>query len=293
MSLRTAASAGLLGLLALCPAQAFGHGVPHGTGTLRLNGDRVFSVLSFPVSQLTRGDDDGDGRLSRGELERHRQDITAVVRERLRVESGFDRGEVMFEDLLLPHAEDGGGDLPPATHLGVMRSTRFSHAVTAPRLVAQVFDGPEAGSQFHATFLDERGEPLDRATLSARVPSWRFGAGPAEVARLHAAGAAGWLVRTPLGWLLLGAALASGALLRRRPRWVVAGATGSGGALLLSRALAAHAAFGREFPHTLAAGLGSTAVLGACAVAALGLGLGWTGGASRGSTPGPGSSPPA
>jgi len=272
MSLRSLATACALVLAALSPAGAQAHGVPHGTGTLRLNGDRVFSVLSFPVSLLTRGDDDGDGRLSLEELARHRADITAVVRERLRVESGMERGEVMFEDLLLPHAEDASTGVPPATHLGVMRSTRFSHAVTAPRLVAQLFDGPEGAAQLHATFLDERGTPLDRATLSGKVPSWRFGAGPLEVAGLHARAAAGWLAGTPWAWLLLGAALASGALLRRRPRWSLAGATGAGGALLFYRAFAAHAAGGREFPHTLAGGLGTTAVLGVCAVAALGAG---------------------
>ncbi len=144
---------------------------------MRLNGDRVFSILSFPVSQLSRGDDDGDGRLSAGELQRHQASITAEVRERLRVESGREQGEVMFEDLLLPHAEDGSAEVPPATHLGVMRSTRFAHAVTAPWLVVRAFEGAEAQSTFHASFLDERGGLLERTPLSRAAPAWRFGAG--------------------------------------------------------------------------------------------------------------------
>ena len=272
MSLQTLARACALWLCAGMATGASAHGVPHGTGTLRLNGDRVFSVLSFPVSLLAEGDDDRDGRLSREELQRNRSAISAQLRDQLRVESGREQGEVMFEDLLLPHAEEGSTDIPPSTHVGLMRSTRFSHAVTAPRLVARLFEGPEENAQFQATFLDERGEVLDRATLSRAVPAWRFRAGPLEVAGLHARGAVGWLAGVPAAWGLLGLALGCGAFLRRRPRQALLAATASGSALLLSRAFSEHARYGRELPHTLAGGMGGAVVLAAFTVAAFGAG---------------------
>ncbi|MBM4379252.1 MAG: hypothetical protein FJ086_08120 [Deltaproteobacteria bacterium] len=250
--------------LGLCaarvPPEAHAHGVSHGTGTLRLSGDRALSNPSFPVSLLSRGDDDQDGRLSPEELQRHWNRISTELRERLRLESGLEQGEVMFEDLLLPHSEEGSPGIPPATHVGVMRSTRSSHPVTAPRLVARLFEGPDEGSQFQATFLDERGNVLDRA-------------GPLEVVRLGARSAAGWLAGAPVAWGLLELLLAAGSVLRRMRRWPLLGAATACGALLAFRALAEQAHAGQELPHALAGGLGGAAVLAACAAAAFGAGL--------------------
>ncbi|MEN9796458.1 MAG: hypothetical protein RL653_154 [Pseudomonadota bacterium] len=264
-------AASLLGLLCASGA-AWGHGVPAGTATLRLNGDRVFAVFSVPVTLLGPSDEDGNGQLSLAELERHRADITAVVRTLVRVESGLEKGEVTFEDLLVPHAEADGAQAAAATHLGVMRSTRFPGPVRSARLVLEVFSAePEA--RVEAAFLDERGTLLERATLSRAVPAYRFGARAPEVAWMHAAAAGTWVAQSPWAWGLLLVSLLAGAVFGGRPRRAVGLAAGAGAVLILSRAVVVQAAFGRELPHDVAAGLGTTLVLTACSVAALGVGL--------------------
>lgn len=264
-------AASLLALVCASGA-AWGHGVPAGSATLRLNGDRIFAMFSVPVVLLGPSDEDGNGQLSLSELERHRADVTAVVRTLVRVESGLERGEVTFEDLLLPHEEGDGAPAAAATHLGVMRSTRFSGPVRSARLVLEVFQAePEA--KVEAAFLDERGTLLERATLSRAAPTHRFGMRASEVAWMHAAAAAQWVATSPWAWALLLVSLLAGAAFGSQPRKAVGLAAGAGAVLILSRGVVVQAAFGRELPHDVAAGLGSTAVLTACAVAALGVGL--------------------
>jgi hypothetical protein len=188
------------------------------------------------------------------------------------VESGLEKGEVTFEDLLVPHAEADGSQASAATHLGVMRSTRFSGPVRSARLVLEVFAGePEA--KVEAAFLDERGTLLERATLSRAAPSYRFGARASEVAWMHAAASAEWLARSPWAWALLLLSVLAGALLGGKPRQAMALGAGAGAVLILSRAVVLQAAWGRELPHDVAAGWSTTLVLTACAVAALGVGL--------------------
>jgi hypothetical protein len=261
-------------LLALVCASgtAWGHGVPAGTATLRLHGDRVFAMFSVPVSLLGPADEDGNGQLSLAELERHKPAITEVVRALVRVESGLERGEVTFEDLLLPHAESEGTPAAAATHLGVMRSTRFSGPVRSARLVLELFQvEPEA--KVEAAFLDARGTLLERATLSVAVPSHRFGARASDVAWMHASASAAWVATSAWAWALLLLSLLAGAVFGAQPRRAVALAAGAGVVLILSRAVAVQAAFGRELPHDGVAGFSTTAVLTACSVAALGTGL--------------------
>lgn len=267
-SLRVLLAAALLG----AAGTAWGHGVPAGTATVRLNGDRLFAMFSVPVSLLGTADEDGDGQLSAAELERRRADITEAVRVLVRVESGFEQGEVTFEDLLLPHAEAGEA-APASTHVGVMRSTRFSGPVHSARLALRLFDGDQQEAKVEAALLDERGELLERATLSRAAPTHRFGARAVEVAWLHAAAAGAWVVRSPWAWGLLVLALLAGALLGARPRRAVVFSSGAGVVLLLSRAVVVQGTWGRELPHEVAAGFSTTAVLTACTVAALWVGL--------------------
>lgn len=260
-------------LLLFTAATSWGHGVPAGSASVRLNGDRVFALFSVPVSLLGAADEDRDGQLSLSELEGHREGITAVVRSLVRVESGTERGDITFEDLLLPHAEGEGAAAPAATHLGVMRSTRFSGRVEAPRLVMSVFEGDQEESQVEAAFLDERGTLLERTPLTRAAPSYRFGAGSLEVGWLHAVETARWLVHAPWAWALLVLVPLGTARFRHRKRVAMAWAVGMGSALFLLRAFAVRAEWGRELPHTLAGGWGATAVLGTLVVLMFGLGI--------------------
>jgi len=83
----------LLGALALFVAPANAHFVAAQNGTLNLDGDGAFLVLSVPVSALRGIDEDGDGALSKDELQAQMESI------RQQVQSG---GELLRPEGPLP-----------------------------------------------------------------------------------------------------------------------------------------------------------------------------------------------
>lgn len=81
-----------------------------GQGTVNVVGAAVYTVLSVPASALHDADDDGDGTLDGGELERHEAAIAAEIERRLVVLDGNERARAVRLDLVLSpdHGAAGG-----------------------------------------------------------------------------------------------------------------------------------------------------------------------------------------
>jgi hypothetical protein len=81
----------LLVALAACavlPGSASAHLLPPQNATIHAVGDKVYAVVSVPVSALSGVDDDGDGRLSAAELRRHQGDINRQFQQRFQLSMG-------------------------------------------------------------------------------------------------------------------------------------------------------------------------------------------------------------
>ena len=162
-----------LAIAAVCLAQAASaHMMEAGHGSVRLVGDSAYAVIAVPVAAFAGVDDNKDGLLDRAEVDAHRSALSTQVSALLALESGGEAGSVIFEDLLLSHADEQGGR-GEAT-LVVMRRYRWAGpiaslrmkiglfavpALAAAQLTMRVIDGPrtetvtfKAASSDHAFF---------------------------------------------------------------------------------------------------------------------------------------------
>ncbi|MFT5485061.1 MAG: hypothetical protein ACI9GW_003731 [Halieaceae bacterium] len=68
-------------------------------GTLNILDDRVFMVLSLPISAFEGIDDDSDGRVSMIEFNLHRASIVETIKKEVRLSDEF--GECSLRDIML------------------------------------------------------------------------------------------------------------------------------------------------------------------------------------------------
>jgi len=126
----------LLGAALSVPAQA--HLMENQQGTLNIVGQRGYLVISLPISALKGVDDNRDGRLDGGELQRHSTDIERDLRSRLRVFDGLKAAPL--DGLLLNLSPDEnhreGG---PATHLVLLAVAMFPSEPCDPLMEIRVF----------------------------------------------------------------------------------------------------------------------------------------------------------
>lgn len=108
------------------PHLALAHLVPPGQALLRVDADGVFMIATLPVTALREFDDDHDGLMSLPELGAHRAQLLSQSEALLATRGLSEAGRITFQDLIFPHADDRS--TPPATHLVLMRRTRFAAA---------------------------------------------------------------------------------------------------------------------------------------------------------------------
>lgn len=154
---------------------ASAHLMPAGQGTINIRENSAYALISIPVAALSGFDDDGDGRMSLAELNRHRDALLRQIDARLTLRHAGQAPRTVFEDLLIPHVhppEPPG----PGTHLISMRHLQWPSIPDALTLRADVFDGPPAGRTLalRATW-GERSEPV---VLSAEHAQHAFFRGP-------------------------------------------------------------------------------------------------------------------
>lgn len=166
-------------------APAYAHLMENQQGTLNLVDSRGYLVLSLPVSALTGVDDDGDGRLSAAELQRHSVSIERDLRSRIRV---ADRGVAApLEGVLLNLSPDDqhreGG---PATHLVMLAVAMFRQPPQRPELGVRVF-GRRSEERAFRVVVTQRdsavGPRKETARLTASRPQHEFFALRAPTAR--------------------------------------------------------------------------------------------------------------
>lgn len=145
-------------LLLWPPAGA--HLMAAGQGTINIRDSSAYALISVPVAALSGFDDDGDGRMSLAELNRHREALLRQVDARLALRNAGQLPRTVFEDLLIPH--DHPPDPPgPSAYLTSMRHLQWPSAPDALTLQASVFEGPLSGQPLalRATW-GERSEPV-------------------------------------------------------------------------------------------------------------------------------------
>lgn len=130
-------------LLAAC-GPAFAHLMPAQQGTVTLNGDFAFVVVSLPVSALG-GDDNNDGRLSLKELERNYTAMQQRVEQRARMAEGDAPARLVLVQLMPDEfIREGAG----ASHISAILRFNFQQPPVAPRIELDLFGSGADERQF-------------------------------------------------------------------------------------------------------------------------------------------------
>lgn len=159
---------------ALLPATAVAHLLPPQNATIHAVGDKVYTVVSVPVSALSGVDDDGDGKLSAAELRRHQGDINQEFMQRFQLRSANEAGHPLNSWVLSP--QTGGGTLVPMTYVVVLEAIQFSKPVDDLALRTDLFgtgDG-EATLAIRATRDQTHGADIELAILDPMIPTHVF-----------------------------------------------------------------------------------------------------------------------
>jgi HupE / UreJ protein len=144
--LRCLHSFGWLFLVACSTAQA--HLMVAQKGTLNLQGDGAYLVVSLPVSAFTSIDDDGDGAWSAQELGLHGPQIQDQLKAQLRLRDA--QGPRTIDSITLVPTPPDDKPSDPVTQLVVLARFKLAHAVQA--------DSPETvkGLHFHAGLFGQK-----------------------------------------------------------------------------------------------------------------------------------------
>jgi hydrogenase/urease accessory protein HupE len=134
-----------LTLCTLLPRSAAAHLLPPQNATLHAVGDKVYAVVSVPVSALSGVDDDGDGVLSVAELRRHQADINRQFMQRFQLTTAHESARVLNGWVLSP--QTGGGPIVPMTYVVVLEALQFPGAIGELSLRTDLFGSGEAAGK--------------------------------------------------------------------------------------------------------------------------------------------------
>ncbi len=160
-----AIACGVLTACTLLPSIASAHLLPPQNATIHAVGDKVYAVVSVPISTLSGVDDDGDGQLSAAELRRHQADINQQFRQRFRLSMAKETGNTLSCWVLSP--QTGGGVIAPMRYVVVLEALQFSKSVDVLTLRTDLFgtgDG-EASLSIRATRDQSNGTEAELAVL--------------------------------------------------------------------------------------------------------------------------------
>ena len=158
----------------LLPRLAAAHLLPPQNATLHLIGDKVYVVVSVPVSTLTGVDDDGDGQLSAAELRRHQANIDRQFQQRFQLSTANETGRVLTSWVLSP--QTGGGLLLPTSYVVVLEVAQFSRPVSELWVRTDLFGtrNGEAQMSLRATGDQLHGAETELAILDPLVKTHVF-----------------------------------------------------------------------------------------------------------------------
>jgi hydrogenase/urease accessory protein HupE len=162
----------------LLPRTAAAHLLPPQNATIHAVGDKIYAVVSVPISALSGVDDDDDGQLSPAELRRHQGDISRQFMKRFELGVGTETGRALTSLVLSP--QTGGGALVPMTYVVVLEVVQFSRSVDGLALRTDLFgsgDG-EATLSIRATRDRVQGAETELAILDPLLRTHVFFRGP-------------------------------------------------------------------------------------------------------------------
>jgi hypothetical protein len=165
---------GVAALLLASSRPAHAHLMPAQRGTLNVVGDAVYAVVSVPVSALHGWDDDGDGLLEVGELERHYEALRAEIDARFVVSDGDVPASTVRVDLVLSPQHEAAPDR--ADQIVALKHATFTDPPSNLRLTCDLFGAlaSERELTITATLHPASGTEKETATLTPSSPEHRF-----------------------------------------------------------------------------------------------------------------------
>jgi len=163
-----------LAACALLPDSAIAHLLPPQNATIHAVGDKVYTVVSVPVSALSAVDDDGDGQLSVAELRRHQADISQQFMRRFQLSMPKETGRPLTSWVLSP--QTGGGTILPMSYVVVLAVLQFSQSVDDLTLRTDLFGtgASEGKLSIRATRNQVHGGDTELAVLDPLMPTHVF-----------------------------------------------------------------------------------------------------------------------
>jgi hypothetical protein len=137
-------------------------------------GDAVFAVVSVQVSALHGWDDDGDGLLEVGELERHYDALRAEIDARFVLSDGDVRASTVRVDLVLSPQHEGAPDR--ADQIVALKHATFAAPPSDLQLTCDLFGARPSEQEltFTATLHPASGPEKETAVLTPSSPDHRF-----------------------------------------------------------------------------------------------------------------------
>jgi hydrogenase/urease accessory protein HupE len=171
--------------LAAWAAPLHAHLMPAQSGTLNVRDRAVFGALSIPVSTLAGFDDDGNGRLSTLELQRHQEALQQQVSSRLQLRNGRDPGTRDFLQLSVELVENDPASSGGGTHVLVLVKQSFAAVPQALHISTDLF-GSNGAEQQLAVKATHDGV-AEMAVLRPRHSGHQFFRRPVHVAAQYVA----------------------------------------------------------------------------------------------------------
>ncbi len=156
---------GCLGL-ALWSSAALAHLMPEQKGTINVQGDSVYVVLSVPVSALTGFDDNKDQVLSTEELQRHQAQLREQIDRRLLITHKGQTGQTMVVNLVHSPLHE---QTVQADQLIVLKHVRFAALPSEPEIHTDLFG--TSAKERELTLRATRGGPPPTAPSANSAPA--------------------------------------------------------------------------------------------------------------------------
>jgi hydrogenase/urease accessory protein HupE len=134
--------------LALVASPAHAHLLPKQNATLNIIDRAAFCVVSVPVSALRGVDDDGNGLISKVELQRHTAEIQAQFEARFRLRSDGQAGVSALSWVTSPESD---GSEPEHDFVVIMHRVNFARVPEHPELSTDLFGTRPGEKQFTIT----------------------------------------------------------------------------------------------------------------------------------------------
>ena len=159
--------------LAAAPVVGHAHLLHKQAATLRVKGDRGYLAVAIPAAAFEDVDDDSDGRLSPGEIARHREEISHQFTTRFHVSGPEEAAAFEFAWVNTPSdAPSADHQDTPASYVIILAGAQFTSPPSEVTIYTDLFgDAPEDQViRVHA----RKGEWNETGILRKDAPTYVF-----------------------------------------------------------------------------------------------------------------------